>query len=82
MEAAAAPIQYLPALATHVPVALVHSNQDEETSYQNAERLAKTLSDQGQPNALWTTHGLHADSWKQPEYQKRLKTFLAEVFKR
>lgn len=82
VEAAAAPIQYLPALATHVPVALVHSNQDEETSYQNAERLAKTLSDQGQPNALWTTHGLHADSWKQPEYQKRLKTFLAEVFKR
>lgn len=81
VEAEAAPSRHLPALVTRLPVTLVHSSEDEETSYANAERLAEIARQHNPQAQLWTTHGFHADSWRQPEYQKRLKAFLAEVFK-
>lgn len=83
-EAAAAPRNYLPQLASRVAYGQVHSLEDEQTSVENAqilENLARSATvSSGAPSLFWYTHGKHVESWQQPDYASRSLNFLQRAF--
>lgn len=80
-ELAAAPRHYLPQLLQHSAYGQVHSREDEQTSYQNAEILQQQAQSQsGFLSQFWPTAGRHVESYRQPEYRQRALAFFKQAF--
>jgi hypothetical protein len=79
----AAPIRQLPALVRHASYAQVHSSEDAQTSYANAQLLESVARAHAKQAILfWTTTGEHVDSWHLKGYKPKLQDFLRQAFAR
>lgn len=82
-ELAAAPRHYLTPLLQHSAYAQVHSREDEQTSYQNAEILQQQAQNSSAfLSQFWPTQGRHVESYRQPEYSQRALSFFKQAFNR
>lgn len=80
-EAVAAPRQFLPALVQRVAYAQVHSREDEQTAYENAQILQQLAEQHARIAPLfWTTTGKHVETYQQPDYAPRALGFFAQAF--
>lgn len=82
-EAAAAPVRHLPALVQRAAYGQVHSREDKETNYANAEILQQAAAKQpGVPPFFWATVGDHVESYRQSDYAPKALDFLQQAFAR
>ncbi len=80
-ELAAAPRRYLPQLLQRSAYGQVHSREDEQTNYSNAEILEQQAQIQTAFfSQFWPTSGRHVESYRQPEYAQRALAFFKQAF--
>ncbi len=84
VERVAAPKYTLKRLLSARPAvryAQVHSVEDEQTSFENAQILSKVVETvTGQPFSFWQARGKHVETYRQPEYAPRVRQFFAAAF--